>query len=34
MTAQDLILQLQDDLQEIIKTTEQEVLNLDSKIIR
>jgi hypothetical protein len=34
MTAQDLILQLQNDLQEIIKTTEQEVLNLDSKIIR
>lgn len=34
MTAQDLILQLQNDVQHIIERTEQEVLNLDSKIVQ
>ena len=34
MTTQDLILQLQNDVQQIIETTEQEVLNLDSKIVQ
>lgn len=34
ITAQYLILQLQNDVQEIIETTEQEVLNLDSKIVQ
>jgi hypothetical protein len=34
MTAQDLILQLQNDVQEIIETTEQDLLNLDSKIVQ
>lgn len=34
MTAQELILQLQNDIQQIIETTEQEVLNLDIKIVQ
>ena len=34
MTTQDLIFQLQNDIQQIIETTEQEVLNLDSEIVQ
>ncbi len=34
MTTQDLIFQLQKDIQQIIETTEQEVLNLDVEIVQ
>lgn len=34
MTTQDLIFQLQKDLQKIIETTEQEILNLDTKMVQ
>jgi len=34
MTTQDLIFQLQNDIQKIIETTEQEVLNLDVRIVQ
>lgn len=34
MTTQELILQLQNDVQEIIESTEQEVLNLDINIVQ
>jgi len=34
MTTQELIFQLQNDIQQIIETTEQNVLNLDHKIVQ